>query len=247
MNYWASVFTPWVAPFDGTYWGAISAHMADSVVMEDNFVAGAQRVGILYNGGLCPNGSLVGSKMNHSIKGNIVHSSLAGVAVFPSYSYNITLNTKNNLTCLSITNFVVFKSAHWGIYYQNPSSVIIDSNILVDNKVGIAALTIGPDQSSHRLTGYTIQISNSILIGRSASFNCSTDLKPDDFNSQNAVTIAAYGAGPTEVGNIGMVMGTFLGASNTAPRKPWYILKFYSFMRFIYKFYFYLNINKGLS
>jgi hypothetical protein len=222
MNYWASVFTPWVAPFDTTYWAAIAVHHADSVVLEDNFVAGAQRVGILYNGGLCPNGSLIGGNMNHSIKGNIVHSSLAGVAVLPDFQYNITLDAYG-LTCVSITNFVIFKSVHWGIYYQNPSSLIVDSNILVDNRVGIAALVIGVDQLEHIVTKNSIQMSNTILIGRSASFNCTTDVPLDDsdLNTQWATTIRAYGGGPTEAGNIGMLTGTFLGHTNTAPKKPW--------------------------
>ena len=214
MNYWASVFTPWDAPFDTTYWGAIDAHLADSIVLEDNFVAGAQRSGILYNGGLCPNVTSIGAGMNHSIKNNIVHSSLAGVSIYPDYSYP-------QLNCVLISDFIVFKSVHWGIYYQNPSSVIIDSNILVDNRVSIAPLVIGPGEITHLLTNMNIQISNSILIGTSSSFNCLTDVKPNDFNSQWATTIQAFGGGKTEAGNIGIITGTFLGGGNGCPRKPW--------------------------
>ena len=214
MNYWASVFIPWEAPFDKTYWGAIDAHMADSIVMENNFVAGAQRSGILYKGGLCP-GASIGVGMNHSIKNNIVHSSLAGVSLYPDFSYS-------QLNCVSINDFTIFKSVHWAIYYQNPSSVIIDSNVLVDNRVSVAALVIGDGQLSHLITGDTIQIKNSILIGTSSTFDCLTDVKPNDFNSFHATTIQAYGGGPTEAGNVGIITGTFLGATNMMPIKPWY-------------------------
>jgi hypothetical protein len=50
------------------YYGAIDVTEADSVVLEDNFVAGAQRLGYNFRGDVCP-GKSVGSGYNHSIKG----------------------------------------------------------------------------------------------------------------------------------------------------------------------------------
>ena len=95
MNYWGSTFVPWEAQYafisiynlkfiisiwinflfsinryDLTYWGAIDAHAADSIVMEGNFVSGAQRSGILFRGGLCPGVASIGGGMNHSVKNN---------------------------------------------------------------------------------------------------------------------------------------------------------------------------------
>jgi hypothetical protein len=217
MNYWATVFVPWEAPFDVTYWGAIDAHMADSIVLEDNFVAGAQRSGILFKGGLCP-GASIGVGMNHSIKNNIVHSSLAGVSVYPSYTYS-------QLDCVLMSTFTVFKSVNWGIYYQNPQAVIFDSNVLVDNRVGVLALVIEPNEVTHEPTSKTVKIRNSIFIGRSSSFNCTTDVSPTDFNSKWALSIRAFGAGPepNESGMIGLVSGCFLGAQNKMPKKPWFV------------------------
>ena len=222
LNYWASTFVPWEAPFDVTYWGAISAYNADSVVIENNFVAGAQRAGILYKGGLCPGVSSIGVStsgvaMNHSIQNNIIHSCLAGAAIYPAFTYD-------QLNCISMTGFTVFKSVHWGIYYQNPQSVILDSNILVDNQVGIISFILGPNMLSHELSGKTAQIRNSIFIGRSSSFNCLTDVKPTDFNSIYAKSINSFGAGPEDLGEngmIGLTPGNFIGKSNGAPFKPW--------------------------
>ena len=213
--------------YDLTYWGAIDAHAADSIVMEGNFVSGAQRSGILFRGGLCPGVASIGGGMNHSVKNNIVHSSLAGVSMYPYYSYS-------KQSCLSISNFVIYKSVHWGVYYNSPPSAIIDSNILVDNRIAVAALVIGEGQKSHRLTGKTIQISNSIVVGRSSSFNCTTDVRPNDFNSKFASPIKAFGAGTTEAGNIGIITGTFLGSQNVAPKEPWFVNYFYNFFEIGY-------------
>ena len=217
MNYWASVFVPWEAPFDVTYWGAIDAHKADSIVLENNFVAGAQRSGILFKGGLCP-GASIGVGMNHSIQNNIVHSALAGVSIYPDYTYS-------QLDCVSISSFTVFKSAHWGIYYQNTQSVIMDSNILVDNQVGVFSHVLLPNMLTHEPTSKTMRIRNTIFIGRSSAFNCSTDLKPNDFNSLWATKITAFGAGPepNESGMIGLTPANFLGAGNGMPKKPWFV------------------------
>ena len=221
MNYWGSTFISWEAPFDITYWGAICAHNADSVVIENNFIGGAQRSGIFYKGGLCPNTSSIGVTdsgvhMNHSIQNNIVHSALSGVSVFPIYTFE-------NLSCVSISGFTIFKSTHWGIYYQNPPSVFMENNILVDNQVGVISFVIEPNANTHELSGKDFQIRNSIFIGRSSSFDCERDVKPSDFNSQWATSIVAFGSGPEELGMVGFVVGNFYGGSNGMPVKPWFV------------------------
>jgi len=223
MNYWASTFVPWEAPFDFTYWGAIDAHMAKSVIIENNFVGGAQRSGILYNGGLCPGVTSIQPGMNHSIQNNIIHSALSAVSIFPDYTYASDGKYGSSLTCVSVIGFTVFKAVHWGIYYQNTPSVIIDSNILVDNQVGLISFVLAPSMLGHVLSGKTAQISNTIFIGRSSTFNCLTDVKPTDFNALNAMTIYAFGAGRNGLGIVGLTVGNFIANSNGMPHKPWYV------------------------
>ena len=189
MNYWASSFITWDAQFDATYWGAIDAHNADSAVIENNFIAGAERSGLLYKGDTC-SGESVGSGKIHSIKNNIIHGALAGVVIFPSYFFT-------TITCVSISNFTVFKSAHWGIYYQNPYRVILDSNILVDNQVSVFTMVDGPRSLDHATSNKTVKVTNSLFVGRSSSFDCIRDVKPSDLNFVSAITIPAFGAGNT--------------------------------------------------
>ena len=213
MNHWASTFIQWEAPFDRTYWGAVDAHMADSVVIENNFIAGAERTGLLYKGGLCA-GASIGVGMNHSIKNNTIHGALGGVTVFPDYSYG-------QLSCVSVSTFTIFKCAHFGIYYQNPQSVIADANVYIDNQVNVYLKVIEPSPLDHTLSQKTSQVTNSLFIGRSSTFDCDYDQKPSDFNFLNADTITAYGAGHDDKGMVGVSWANFIASANMAPIKPW--------------------------
>jgi hypothetical protein len=183
-NFWASTFITWEADFDKEYWGAIDVHLADSVVLENNFVAGAERVGIYLKGDLCPGDSL-GKNYNHSIRNNTVYSSLAGVAVLPGFTYS------PNLTCVTIRNFTIFKASHYGIYYQNPLSIFIDSNVLVDNQVNIFLMVIQPPLLAHEMAYKKMVVNKAVIVGESSSFNCTNDSKPNDLNFQHATSITA--------------------------------------------------------
>ena len=187
MNYWASSFISWEAEFDLTYWGAIDAHNADSVVIENNFIAGAERCGLNYKGDTCA-GDSVGFGLNNSIINNIIHGALAGVTVFPTNSFL-------NISCLSISNFTVYKSSHWGIYYQGDKSLIMDSNNLIDNQVNIFTMIHGPSSLTHSASSKNVQLRNSLIVGRSSSFDCTRDVKPSDLNFLQANAINAFGAG----------------------------------------------------
>lgn len=216
MNFWGSTFVPWQADYDVTYWGAIDAHEADSVIIENNFVSGAQRTGILYKGDLCPGVTQLQPGMNHSVKNNIIHSSLAGAAIFPGYTYSPLIS------CASMTGFTVFKSVNYGLYYQNAPKVILDSNVLVDNQVGLFAIVIEPNEISHAVENKTIHITNTIIVGRSSSFNCTSDLKPNDLNNKKALGMRTFGSGANGLGMTGLAIGNFLGETNKMPKKPWY-------------------------
>lgn len=214
-NFWASTFVTWEAAFDLDYWGAIDVHLADSVVLEDNFVAGAERIGIFFKGGLCDGESLE-SGLVHSIKNNTVYSAFGGVVIWPTYSFN-------QLDCVTISNFTVFKSVDYAIYYQNIQSIVIDSNILVDNQVGILGFVLQPPSVYHVFGNKTFNITNTIIVGNSPFLNCTTDLKPTGVNAKYATTIKAIGAGPNALGKIGIVWPNFMSSSNDVPFNSWFV------------------------
>ena len=215
MNYWSSSLTTSEEQdlFGDVYWGAIDARMAHSIVLEDNFVAGAERVGILFKGDVC-NGSVLKSGMNHSIKSNIVHGSLGGVVILPEYQFE-------QLNCVSISDFTVYKSSHYGIYYQGGASLLADSNVLVENQVNIFAMVIGPDISSHLIANKRIHVQNSCIVGRTSTFDCANDANPNDLNFMSAESISSFGAGIDNRGMVGIGWGSFVSSDNNAPWKPW--------------------------
>lgn len=219
LVYWGPTWETWNAEFNTDYFGAVDGHQADSFVLEDNFIAGAERLGLFYKGDLCDGDSLPG--MNHSIKNNTIYSSMAGVVVLPDYY----LETQG---CIKIAGFTVFKSMHWGLYYQAPMSVIVENNTLIDNYVNVFTMVIQPATIEHIFSGKYYKLRNTHLIGMSKEFDCVKDIRPMDLNFEMAKKITAFGAGPTELGKIGMVWSNFLGASNMAPNKPWSGIKTYN-------------------
>ena len=139
---------------------------------------------------------------------------LAGVVVLPDWSFK-------QLTCVSLSYFTIFKCSHYGIYYQNPPSAIADSNVLVDNQVNVYLKVIEPSPLLHEVVNKRETVSNSIIVGRSTTFDCNYDVKPSDFNFIKAGTIGAYGAGFNENGMVGVSWANFIGGDNKAPKKPW--------------------------
>jgi hypothetical protein len=110
MNRWGSTFLTSEAEFDKTYWGAIDAGLAASAVVEDNYVAGAERTGIHVRGMVCDGAKLPGN-LTLSIKNNTVYGAGNGVAVSREFHYA-------SLPCLKISGFTVYRSQYYGIYYQ---------------------------------------------------------------------------------------------------------------------------------
>ena len=216
LNRWAASILTWEATFDKFYWGAISFHEADSIVLEGNFVAGAERIGVFFKGDLCP-GYSIGPGKNHSIKDNTVYGALAGVAMLPEYYFE-------HLNCIRIRGFTVFKSSHYGIYYQSYASLILDSNILIDNQINAFYMVLAPKSVTHEPSNKTIRVENSLIVGRSVQFSCEKDIKPDDLNFAEATSITAYGAGDDHLGKIGITWANFLSVLNAAPLKPWLVL-----------------------
>lgn len=224
-NFWASTFVPWEADWDIQYWGAIDVHWAESVVLEHNMVAGAERIGINLIGDICPGvvGDTLGrNNYSHSIRNNTVYSAMIGVSTQPTYLYP---QDNATITCGYIRNFTIFKSTYWGIYFNSPYGFMADSNTLVDNRVGIFTMIIEPSPLTHELARKPNAIANSLIVARSSTYNCSTDIVPDDLNYAKALTARPIGSNPNRTGRVGIAWPSFMGSTNGAPFKPWYHIR----------------------
>ena len=221
LNIWSPTFIVAEAPFYAEFWGAIDIHLADSAVVEDNLIAGSQRVGINFRGSPCVGENLGNSSFNHSIKGNSIYGTVAGVTIFPPNTFS--------LSCLSISGFTIYKASSVGIYYQGAPNIVIDSNVVVDSQLSIFPQVTSPSSLSHFINpNRSIIVSNNIVIGTSPNFNCKTDLPPKDLNSQYLTKCAPYGA--NNDGRIGIVWANFIDRPNGAPYKPWYGIMSYNYI-----------------
>jgi hypothetical protein len=228
MNYWYGSVCTWHANFDKKYWGAINLVEADSYVLEDNFVAGAERIGIHYRGDLCPGVAMKNAKFNQSVKGNTVIGAMSGIAIFPTSRTVPGDSFLVEMECVRVSGFNIFKSFYWGIYYNNKGSLLVDSNILGDNQVNVWSFVINPSSLDHISANKKVEIKNNVIVGQSPSFNCTTDLKPDDINTNNAASAVSFGAGPNYSSKIGIVWSNFLNGPNMSPFKPWKGVKTYN-------------------
>jgi hypothetical protein len=87
LTYWASSFLTSQANFDLFLFGAFELIKADSIVLENNYIAGAERYGLNYKGDICAGEWLFPSNKSHSIKNNEIYSSLVGVVILPLNLY----------------------------------------------------------------------------------------------------------------------------------------------------------------
>lgn len=208
-NYWGATFQPEEATLDKTYVGAIDISKADSAVVTDNFVAGAERVGIAMRGDLCPGGSLPGS-LAHSVRRNTVYGAGTGVSVQPKQAYS--------LGCMEMSEFTVYKSQYFGIYYQASGAFTADSNTLVDNQINVFSIIFSPSASSHIATDKKVNIKNSLIVGKSSLYDCA-EIKPNNLSDANSL-FNTFGAGQSGSGVIGLTWPTFIGGPNGFPDKP---------------------------
>jgi hypothetical protein len=213
LNVWSGTLLTAYAPFNTKYFGAIDISAADSAVVERNLISGSQRIGLHFRGSPCSGLSLK-SGYNHSITGNSVYSSLVGVAILES-------KDPFSLSCLLISDFTIYKSVSSGLYAQSFTNLIFNSNILIDNQISIFSQVYTPSSLSH-ISDPTrsVIISDNLIIGTSPSFNCSSDIPPNNINSLYAKSAISYGT--PSGGRIGIVWPNFVDAHNGASFKPFY-------------------------
>ena len=203
MTYWGSTFIPSKSICDMTNGGGLDFSAADSAIIEDNLVAGAERVGLFTQGNPCPGQSL-GRNLNHSITGNSVYGVDTGYHHRPTSDFGLKCNLVSQLT--------VFKAFNYAIYYEAVGALTIKDCVLVDNQLGIYPMVITPNPLTHIPDTKPIQISNVIIVGMSDSFDCKWDVKPNNRSYWNNA-MSSFSAGPTN-GRIGLSWPTYSASSN---------------------------------
>uniref|UniRef100_A0A7N4NVE6 Fibrocystin-L n=1 Tax=Sarcophilus harrisii TaxID=9305 RepID=A0A7N4NVE6_SARHA len=188
-----------------TLWhAAIEINMDINTVLQDNVVAGFERIGYHINGESCSDQTNSAEKWHN----NEAHGGL----------YGVYMNQDGFPGCSHIQGFTVWKCWDYGIYFQTTESVQVSNVTLVDNGMGILPIVYLPAATSHKISSKTVLIKNLLIVGSSPQFNCSDVLTNDDPNIE--LTAAHRSARPPSGGRSGICWPTFASAHNMAPRKP---------------------------
>ncbi|XP_033757813.1 fibrocystin-L-like [Pecten maximus] len=199
---WEGAYQEREESFNFRWNGAINAPKAKLIILEDNVVAGAERTAYRLNAVQC------GSSGYGS---NQAHSSLMGFGIFPEDVLSVS--------CVVISNFTIWKSRDAGIYYQNTLSVEVHNAVLVENTVGTVSFIVGPSAVGHQTAEKYVLIKDSVVVGATSSFDCTTDALKSDEN------IMFSSQGRTWVGDgshTGVSFTNFFQGSNSMPKKPHY-------------------------
>eukprot|EP00062_Callorhinchus_milii_P017054 gi/632969110/ref/XP_007900907.1/ PREDICTED: LOW QUALITY PROTEIN: fibrocystin-L [Callorhinchus milii] len=189
---WSTSYLSWNA--------AIEVNEGHEVVLQDNVVAGFQRVAYRIDGEPCP-----GQKNPVEVwSNNEAHGGL----------YGVYMNQDGLYTCSLIQGFTIWKCWDYGIYFQTSQSVQISSVTLVDNGMGIFSMIYKPSATSHQMSNKTVLINSTLVVGTSPKFNCSDVLTSDPNLS---ITRLDRSTRPPSGGRSGICWPTFASAQNHAP------------------------------
>ncbi|KAL3886657.1 hypothetical protein ACJMK2_026637 [Sinanodonta woodiana] len=208
LNIWTGGYQDRREEFNEKYEAAIEAFVpgmeSTGLTLIDNAVAASERVCYHVPGTECDDGN-TGKYIN-----NIGHSCLVGASLFPLDA--------DVYSCTRLANFKLWKNHDYGLYYNNGPSIKLTDNVLIENGVNIFSMVVGPVSLDHQYENKFAYVSDTVLVGRTSSFDCSKDVLPVgdtniDLSSKNR---------PKTIndGMVGLVLTTFTAGSNKAPEKP---------------------------
>ncbi|XP_078542271.1 fibrocystin-L [Lissotriton helveticus] len=182
----------------------IEVNKGSQIVLQDNIVAGFERVAYRINGEPCSGVSNLAEEWSN----NEAHGGL----------YGVYMQQDGLPGCSLIQGFTIWRCWDYGIYFQTTESVQINNVRLVDNGMGIFSIIYTPTATSHELSTKSVTIKNSLLVGSSPNFNCSDVLTSSDANIE--LSSAHRSTRPPKGGRSGICWPTFASGHNGAPGKP---------------------------
>ncbi|XP_044191170.1 PKHD1 like 1, tandem duplicate 1 [Thunnus albacares] len=203
MTLWPGSYQGREEPFNYAWNAAIEVNEGTNVVLQNNIVAGYERVAYRIDGEPCPGNVNENEKWIH----NEAHGGLFGVY----------LNKDGLPGCSFIQGFFIWKSFDYGIYFQTISNVVVSNVTLVDNGMGIMPLIFAPPSVTHAFADKKVHIQNALIVGSSPNFNCADTLSSSDFNM--AISEGHRAPRPLNGGRSGICWPTFGSGHNTAPIK----------------------------
>jgi hypothetical protein len=135
------------------------------------------------------------------------------------------VNAAGDGGCSRFEGFLIYKAWSYGIYTQSPCGVEIKDSTFVDNTVSVFAMVLFPDPLGHKFLTKLVNILNSLFVGKSATFDCSTD----EMDSSE-LSISSSNAQPQFIngrGRIAVMLPQYNQNENMWPTKPFHLPKKY--------------------
>lgn len=186
--------SPWVA--------GIKVNYAEDIILHGNVVAGSERLGFHVGGHGCSSEVLWSD--------NVVHSSLHGLHLYKKHESN---------NCTGVSGFMAFKNFDYGAMVQTENSVDIQNITLVDNTVGLLAITYVSSALLSSVSTVQITLRNSVIVATSSSFDCIHDRKAPQ--SANWTSTDRAPSNPRG-GRIGILWPVSASEPNAWPQEPWH-------------------------
>lgn len=123
---------------------------------------GSERVGYLIDGEACNTPSSSPSKW----RGNTVHGALHGISIL--YKQGIP-------NCAMVSGFVTWKNYDWGLFFFTKSRMVVQDNVFADNVNSINGVVYKPTALSHLTSDKFVHIKDTVIIGRTAGWDCTID------------------------------------------------------------------------
>ncbi|CAF3397266.1 unnamed protein product, partial [Rotaria socialis] len=216
--YWSGQAQPDFAAFNTNNDGAIMSTAADSVVMRDNLVSGAQRLAYRIQGNSCP-GTVLPSGINNDYDNNEAHSAMSGINLW-FFDSGFQYDTR----CVLFKGFKTYKTWYYGLYINTPHNIIIDSCKIADSIVGIFTLASGHAAVSHEFSNNSIIIRNSMVLGAITPNDCDdipdTTTLSEKFGSTAVPRVSGTQSSGSSSGRTGISFPYFTGF-NMIPMHPW--------------------------
>ncbi|KAJ8389419.1 hypothetical protein AAFF_G00119570 [Aldrovandia affinis] len=204
MSIWPGSYQDREEAFNFEWNAAIEVHEGRNVVLQDNIVAGFERVAYRIDGEPCQ-GMPNPVEMWHQ---NEAHGGL----------YGVYMNKDGHRHCSLIQGFTIWRSFDFGIYFQVVMSVQVHNVSLIDNGMGILPIIFTPPSLSHQYSNKTVHVQDALIVGSSPGFNCTQGLSSSDANIRLSDSHRA--TRPPNGGRSGICWPTFASAHNHAPEKP---------------------------
>ncbi|XP_051060248.1 fibrocystin [Phodopus roborovskii] len=189
--------SPWVA--------GIKVNYAKDIILHGNVVAGSERLGFHIGGHGCTSEELWSD--------NVVHSSLHGLHLYKKHE---------PANCTGVSGFLAFKNFDYGAMVQTENSVVLQNITLVDNTIGLLAVSYVSSVSLNSIRAVKIVLRNSTIVATSSSFDCIQDIKTPQ--SANWTSTDRAPSNPRG-GRIGILWPVFTSELNQWPQEPWHKLR----------------------